>query len=102
VRLLCIALLDDYADEIYNWSDEKEHRQFLKTIYDALPAEFFGQTRGDDLTKKDRRDESRINIHEDYEIQYWSKKFGVSPEWLKAAVKTVGNSAKAVEKKLRR
>ena len=46
-------------------------------------------------------DRHRINIHENYEVEYWSKKFGVTPEELKAAVKAVGNSASAVEKKLK-
>jgi len=34
-------------------------------------------------------------------VRYWSQKFGVSPEQLKAAVRKVGNSAKAVEKELK-
>jgi Protein of unknown function (DUF3606) len=41
----------------------------------------------DDPTKKGRQDRSRVNTSEDYEVQYWSKKFGVSPDELKAAVK---------------
>jgi hypothetical protein len=47
------------------------------------------------------RHRSRINTHEDYEVRYWSKKFGVSPDELKAAMKKVGNSAEAVKKELR-
>jgi hypothetical protein len=35
-------------------------------------------------------DRKRINIHEDYELRYWSQKFGVSHDRLKAAVKRVG------------
>lgn len=54
----------------------------------------------DDLTKKGAQDRSRINIHEEYELRYWSSKFGVSTEHLKAAVKKVGNSAQAVETEL--
>lgn len=54
----------------------------------------------DDRTKKGRQDRSRINLHEDYEVRYWSEKFGVSGEELKAAVAKVGNSAKAVENEL--
>jgi Protein of unknown function (DUF3606) len=52
----------------------------------------------DDPRKKGKQDRSRINTSEDYEIRYWSKKFGVSPEKLKAAVKKVGNSAAAVQR----
>jgi hypothetical protein len=39
----------------------------------------------DDLSKRGSQDRSRISIHEDYEVRYWSKKFGVSAEKLKAA-----------------
>jgi Protein of unknown function (DUF3606) len=54
----------------------------------------------DDPKKRGSQDRSRINIHEDYEVQYWSKKFGVSPDQLKAAVKKVGNSVAAVQQEL--
>jgi hypothetical protein len=56
----------------------------------------------DDLSKKGSQDRSRINTHENYELRYWSEKFGVSEDELKAAVKKVGNSAEAVERELRR
>jgi len=56
----------------------------------------------DDPKKKRAQDRSRISTSEDYEVRYWSKKLGVSPDELKAAVKKVGNSAAAVEKELRR
>jgi hypothetical protein len=45
-------------------------------------------------------DRDRINVNEDYELQHWSKKFGVSHDELKAAVKAVGTSAKDVEEYL--
>ncbi len=47
------------------------------------------------------QDRSRINIHEDYEVRYWTKKLGVSADKLKEAVQKVGNSAQAVEKDLK-
>jgi uncharacterized protein DUF3606 len=34
----------------------------------------------DDIQKKGGQDRSRINTSEDYEVRYWSKKFGVSPD----------------------
>jgi hypothetical protein len=52
----------------------------------------------DDLSKRGSQDRSRINIHEDYEVRYWSKKFGVSANRLKAPVQNVGNSAQAVNR----
>jgi hypothetical protein len=45
-------------------------------------------------------DRDRINVNENYELQHWSEKFGVSHDKLKAAVKAVGTSAKDVEEYL--
>ena len=42
-------------------------------------------------------DRDRINVNEDYELQHWSEKFGVSRDELKEAVKTAGTNAKDVE-----
>ena len=47
-------------------------------------------------------DRERINVHEDYELRDWSKKFGVTPDELKAAVKAVGVQARDVEAHLKR
>jgi len=47
-------------------------------------------------------DRSRINVNEDYELNDWSKKFGVSHDELKEAVKAVGTSADAVEAYLKK
>jgi hypothetical protein len=55
----------------------------------------------DDPSKKGVQDRTRINTSEDYELRYWSKKFGVSQERLKQAVEKVGNSVSAVEKELK-
>ena len=52
------------------------------------------------LTKKDQRDRSKMNMHEDFEVKYWTKEFGVSREELQKAVDKVGNSAAAVRKEL--
>ena len=51
----------------------------------------------DDKTKRGGQDRSRISLGEDYEVRDWAKKFGVTPEELKEAVKAVGNEAAAVE-----
>ena len=55
----------------------------------------------DDLTKKGGQDRTHINTGQDHEVRYWSQKFGVSADRLKAAVKKVGNSPDAVEKELK-
>lgn len=54
----------------------------------------------DDKTKTGSPDSDLINTSENYEVEYWSKKFGVSVEELKTAVKAVGNSVSAVRKQL--
>lgn len=55
----------------------------------------------DDKTKTGGQDRKHINTSEDYEVRDWSKKFGVTAEELKAAVKAVGNHAAAVEAHLK-
>ncbi|OLS59236.1 MULTISPECIES: DUF3606 domain-containing protein [Pseudomonas putida group] len=54
----------------------------------------------DDLTNRGPQDRSRINLSESWEVQYWTKKFGVTEQQLRDAVKAVGSSADAVQKKL--
>ena len=55
----------------------------------------------DDKTKSGGQDRTRIDTNQDYEVRDWSKKFGVTGDQLKAAVKAVGTSATAVEKHLK-
>ena len=55
----------------------------------------------DDTSKPGGQDRKRINVNEDYELRDWAKKFGVSQDELKAAVKAVGDDAGAVEKHLK-
>jgi hypothetical protein len=54
----------------------------------------------DDKSKTGKGDDSRINVNEEYEVQYWSKKFGVTPDELKEAVKAVGSQAILVDEYL--
>jgi Protein of unknown function (DUF3606). len=39
-----------------------------------------------DKTKRGPADRFRINIHEAYEVEYWSKELGISPERLRELV----------------
>ena len=55
----------------------------------------------DDKSKKFPHDASLINIHEPYELEYWSKRFRVTPQELRNAVAAVGTSAAAVERHLK-
>ena len=54
----------------------------------------------DDKAKRGPQDHTRISLSDNYEVCYWSEKFGVSPERLKA-VNSVGNSPEAVERSFR-
>jgi hypothetical protein len=56
----------------------------------------------DDKTKTGPQDASKITLSEDYEVRYWSDKFGVSREELERAVKAAGNGADAVQAYLQR
>jgi hypothetical protein len=56
----------------------------------------------DDKTKAHPQDRIRVNVNEQYEVQYWTKKWGVTPEQLRAAVQKVGPMVKAVAAELQR
>ena len=43
-------------------------------------------------------DRDRINVKENYEVEYWSKELGVKPQQLREAVAEVGTSVAAVRK----
>ena len=54
----------------------------------------------DDPKQRGGSDRRRIDIHQDYELRDWSKKFGVTADELVEAVRAVGDDASAVEKHL--
>lgn len=56
----------------------------------------------DDPSIRGPRDAARINLDQDYEIQYWAEKFIVSKDELKKAVQVAGPMVKDVEKHLNR
>jgi len=45
----------------------------------------------DDKTKPGRQDRGKINVHEKYELDYWSEKVRVTPGELRDAVKRIGH-----------
>lgn len=49
------------------------------------------------VQKHKARDRALIAVSQAYEVRYWAKKFKVSPAKLKAAVETVGRSARNVQ-----
>jgi hypothetical protein len=54
----------------------------------------------DDKSKTGWQDDTRINVNQDYELRYWSDKFGVTHDKLKEAVKAVGPYVSKVKKYL--
>jgi hypothetical protein len=54
----------------------------------------------DDKSKHGPADRARVNVHEPYELQYWTEKWGVSGDDLRAAVEAVGVMATDVAKHL--
>ena len=54
----------------------------------------------DHLTKLEQPDRSKINLHQPFEVKYWTHALGVSREQLQKAVDKVGNSAATVRKEL--
>jgi hypothetical protein len=53
-----------------------------------------------DDKKKTAADGRRIDVHETYELGYWSRKFGVPREQLAEAVQKVGPGADDVAREL--
>jgi hypothetical protein len=54
----------------------------------------------DDKSQRAPQDAGRINIHEDYEVRYWTKALSVSKERLEQLVKEHGVSAEKVREAL--
>ncbi|HVJ75272.1 MAG TPA: DUF3606 domain-containing protein [Casimicrobiaceae bacterium] len=54
----------------------------------------------DDKSTTGNPDRQRISTSEEYELRDWAKKFGVTPEELKAAVARVGTEAENVKRYL--
>lgn len=54
----------------------------------------------DNLKIRQPQDRTKINIHESWELAYWSKELGVSTVKLTQAVNAVGPMVSAVKKHL--
>jgi hypothetical protein len=54
----------------------------------------------DNLQSAGPQDRSRINVHEEWEVRYWTQELGVSKERLAEIVKEVGPSVSAVRQRL--
>jgi len=56
----------------------------------------------DDTSIRRPQDASRISLEEDYEVRYWTDKWGITRDELADAVQRVGHSAAAVARHLGR
>ena len=54
----------------------------------------------DDKNNRAPRDAQRVNLNEDYEVRYWTRKWNVSEQQLRDAVKRAGVMADDVAKAL--
>ena len=52
----------------------------------------------DDKKKRFPQDAQRVNVNEDYEVAYWTQKWGVTEEQLRDAVKKIGVMSRDVAK----
>jgi hypothetical protein len=54
----------------------------------------------DDKTKRGGQDRDRVNVNEDYEVRYWTEKWGVTEAQLRKAVAEAGVMANDVARAL--
>lgn len=54
----------------------------------------------DNRNDRGPQDATRVNLTEDYEVQYWTNRFGVSEDRLRSAVDKVGVSVAALAEEL--
>jgi Protein of unknown function (DUF3606) len=54
----------------------------------------------DNLHIRRPQDPTKINVHESWEVQYWTHKWGVSRAQIEAAVRAVGTGTAAVARYL--
>jgi Protein of unknown function (DUF3606) len=54
----------------------------------------------DNLKIRRPQDPKQVNVHEAWELTYWSKTLGVTPDQLKQAVKAVGTQVSNVKRHL--
>lgn len=54
----------------------------------------------DDRKDRGAQDRARIDVNEEHEVRYWTKKWGITKDQLMSAVRQVGVSVAAVAKRL--
>jgi hypothetical protein len=81
---------------------EAARERGLKRLYAEMPEEIAEFEVRWGLRKGEPSKESLINVNQPHERQYRTRKFGVSAQKLRNAVKRVGVSAAAVARELRK
>ena len=54
----------------------------------------------DNTADRGPQDRSRISLEQDHEVRYWTQRFGIDEDALRAAVDDVGHSVQDVEQYL--
>lgn len=52
----------------------------------------------DDKSKRDFRDRDRVSADEDYEVEYFASKVGLTPEQVRDLIRKHGNSRETLER----
>ncbi|BCG87915.1 hypothetical protein MesoLj113c_40250 [Mesorhizobium sp. 113-3-9] len=52
----------------------------------------------DDKSKRDFRDRDRVSASEDYEVQYFAEKAGITPQQVRDLIAKHGNSCETLER----
>lgn len=55
----------------------------------------------DNTNLRGPQDRTRVSMEEDYEVRYWTDRFGVAREELQRIVDAVGDSVLAIEQRLK-
>lgn len=55
----------------------------------------------DDKSKRDFRDRDRVSADEDYEIEYFAQKVGITPQQVRDLIARHGNSRETLEREAR-
>ncbi|TIT69113.1 MAG: DUF3606 domain-containing protein [Mesorhizobium sp.] len=56
----------------------------------------------DDKSKKDFRDRDRISSSEDYEVDYFAQKTGITPQQVRELIKKHGNDRGTLEREAKK
>ena len=52
----------------------------------------------DDKSKREFRDRNQVSADEDYEVQYFAEKAGITPEQVRDLIRKHGNSRETLER----